>query len=114
MADQVKLRIAGGVVAIVLVALVALSEPLTGIFRQTVLLNYLFLGILAAITVVAGAGLIVSLKSKGAGRSRSVIRTAAVIEVIFLVTVWVTVFATNAIESSYPTSPAGRLFNLER
>jgi hypothetical protein len=87
--------------------LIPLAEPIVGIFRQTVELNLLFMGLLALVTLVAFAGVIVAFRRDARAPIVGVARTLAIAEIVFLIVVWATIIATDAYGSSVPTDNRG-------
>jgi hypothetical protein len=119
MDDRVTRRLAvpSAVVAVVLVGTAAIWEPLDGIFRRTVEVNNLFLGILAALTALGVAAFVLCQRVQrrgSSGKRGTALRALAIIEVIFLMSVWVTAVTTGAIGGGeQPGSGRVNLFRLE-
>jgi hypothetical protein len=104
-----------GVVGAVLAGIAAIWEPLDGIFRQTVILNNLFLSILAALTSLGVVGIVLTQRARGRGaegRFDAAMRVLAIVEVLFLIAVWVTASMTGAINPDI--RPGTGVLQLER
>lgn len=116
MTSDGRTRLAGGITATVLVALAVIWEPAIGIFRQTVMLNELFLGVLGLVTAAAALGLLLSWKvlpsSPKEGLARA-IRTVAAVELVLLLFVWGALLTTRESWQEQPVSRTG-ILRLER
>jgi hypothetical protein len=77
-------------------------------------LNALFVSILALITLLGVAGLVLSIRIRNgaSGTLHNAVRILAIVEVTFLITVWTTAVTTGAIgDQQQPLS--GHLMHLE-
>ena len=106
-----------GFVVGVILGLIPLAEPIIGVFRRTVLLNLIFMAILALVTLLALTGLLLArqlahAEGPGVSTSARVVLAVAAVEVVFLLVVWVAIGVTGAYRSDGTPDPGGRSFEL--